>query len=115
VCRDDGNWYSAGLCDLVNICDIDMIWETPTSNFEIMRKALQDRAQLLPYLYTAVRQAYDTGLSLMRPMYYEYPQEDMAYAANAAGEFAQVRSRGVSKPRCHSASCLRVGFGGTCV
>jgi len=33
----------------------------------------------MPYIYTAVRQAYDTGISICRPLYYEWPEENEAY------------------------------------
>ena len=36
---------------------------------------------LFPYIYTNARKAYDTGLSILRPMYYEYPSENEAYAS----------------------------------
>jgi alpha-glucosidase (family GH31 glycosyl hydrolase) len=31
------------------------------------------------YLYTALRSSYDTGVGLIRPMYYDLPEEHMAY------------------------------------
>ena len=37
------------------------------------------RAALVPYTYTNARMAYDEGLSLLRSMYYEFPEEDNAY------------------------------------
>jgi hypothetical protein len=40
-------------------------------------------------LYNAMREAYLTGVSPLRPMYYEYPEEEMAYAASEDGSFAQ--------------------------
>ena len=33
----------------------------------------------MPYIYTAARQAYDTGISICRPLYYEWPEENEAY------------------------------------
>lgn len=41
--------------------------------------AFRAREALLPYLYTGLRQAYDTGLGLVRPMYYDFPEEAAAY------------------------------------
>jgi len=35
----------------------------------------------VPYLYTLARLASETGVSLCRPMYYEYPEAEAAYAA----------------------------------
>ena len=45
------------------------------------RDAFRARAELLPYLYTAARQASDTGLALVRPMSWMEPEEDSAYLA----------------------------------
>lgn len=55
------------------------IWKYPDANFKAMRKAIQQRYALFPYLYTMARYAYDSGISLMRPMYYEFPDMDKAY------------------------------------
>ncbi|MEJ7627883.1 MAG: TIM-barrel domain-containing protein [Ferruginibacter sp.] len=37
------------------------------------------RYQLNPYIYTAARNAYDSGLSLCRPLYYHHPEKKEAY------------------------------------
>lgn len=55
------------------------IWAYPVDYFLIMREAILLRYALLPYIYTAARQAYDTGLAICRPMYYDYPEMDDAY------------------------------------
>ena len=44
-----------------------------------MLEACNLRYQLIPYIYTAARQAYDTGVSICRPLYYEWPEENEAY------------------------------------
>ena len=56
-------------------------WAFPEAAFEAARAAFHWRYQLVPYLYTMARVAHDTGVSLCRPMYYEYPEEDAAYTA----------------------------------
>ena len=48
-------------------------------HFFILREAYRLRYRLAPYIYTAARQAYDTGVCLCRPMYYDWPEEDAAY------------------------------------
>jgi alpha-glucosidase (family GH31 glycosyl hydrolase) len=55
------------------------IWMYPETNFKAMRNALQERYALLPYIYTMSRYAYDSAVSIIRPMYYEYPAMDAAY------------------------------------
>lgn len=54
------------------------IWEYPT-HFEYMKQAIELRYALSPYIYDAARQAYDTGVSICRPLYYSYPEEQKAY------------------------------------
>ncbi|MDB5284039.1 MAG: hypothetical protein JWO06_3114 [Bacteroidota bacterium] len=58
------------------------IWKYPDANFNAMRKAIQQRYALLPYIYTMARLAYDSGISIIRPMYYEYPDKEIAYRSN---------------------------------
>ncbi|MGM0530198.1 MAG: TIM-barrel domain-containing protein [Bacteroidota bacterium] len=53
------------------------IWKYP--NFEEMRDALKFRYAMIPYIYTYSREAYDTGLSLCRPLYYDSPEANEAY------------------------------------
>lgn len=53
------------------------IWKY--DNFSQMLQCVDLRYQLMPYIYTAARQAYDTGVSICRPLYYEWPEENEAY------------------------------------
>ncbi len=55
------------------------IWAYPTDAFLTMRDAIRFRYSLIPYLYTMSREAYDTGVSLCRPMYYDSPESPEAY------------------------------------
>ena len=54
------------------------IWMFP-EHYEYMKAALELRYTLTPYIYDMARQAYDTGISLCRPLYYEYPEKEEAY------------------------------------
>ncbi|MEH0158043.1 TIM-barrel domain-containing protein [Limibacter armeniacum] len=56
-------------------------WKYP-EYFPMMRDAVQFRYALVPYLYTAARLAYDTGISICRPMYYDYPDSEKAYSSD---------------------------------
>ena len=56
-------------------------WAFPDDAFQAARCAILLRYQLVPYVYSMARIASDTGVSLCRPMYYEYPHEEAAYAA----------------------------------
>ena len=54
------------------------IWMFPT-HYEYMKEALELRYALTPYIYDMAREAYETGISLCRPLYYEYPETQEAY------------------------------------
>jgi hypothetical protein len=74
---------------------------------EANRVALQSRAFLLPYVYNGHRKrsvlqmkmaadrvissgaAFDTGVGLIRPMYYHYPELNQAYAMDNNGNNVQ--------------------------
>lgn len=53
------------------------IWKFP--NFPTMLEAVKLRYALFPYIYTMAREAYDTGVSICRPLYYDYPKAEEAY------------------------------------
>ena len=53
------------------------IWKY--SNFTQLREAVRMRYKLFPYLYTAARETYDTGIGMNRPLYYDYPEDGNAY------------------------------------
>ncbi|MFN8285226.1 MAG: glycoside hydrolase family 31 protein [Chitinophagales bacterium] len=55
------------------------MWQYPTENFEAMKKVVLQRYSLIPYIYTYSRMAYDSAISLVHPMYYEYPDKEEAY------------------------------------
>ncbi|MCM1501064.1 MAG: DUF5110 domain-containing protein [Bacteroidales bacterium] len=57
------------------------LWAFP-EYFSTMREAIRLRYSLSPYIYNAARTAYDTGISMCRPMYYDYPESDEAYTWN---------------------------------
>eukprot|EP00005_Dracoamoeba_jomungandri_P001218 CAMPEP_0174251194 /NCGR_PEP_ID=MMETSP0439-20130205/1098_1 /TAXON_ID=0 /ORGANISM="Stereomyxa ramosa, Strain Chinc5" /LENGTH=818 /DNA_ID=CAMNT_0015331455 /DNA_START=326 /DNA_END=2782 /DNA_ORIENTATION=+ len=89
IFRSHDRGMSAGSCADSGDCAIVQVWHVPTLYFEANRQAMRHRVELTPYIYTAVRQAFDTGVSILRPMYYEFPELDMAYAANSTGAFPQ--------------------------
>jgi len=56
------------------------IWKFPAPVFKAARAAFHLRYELIPYIYSAARECYDTGLPLCRPLYYEWPDLEEAYA-----------------------------------
>lgn len=57
------------------------IWAYPEPYSDIMRDAYKLRYALIPYIYSAGREAYDSGISILRPMYYSWPEAPQAYEA----------------------------------
>ncbi|MFE2386152.1 glycoside hydrolase family 31 protein [Streptomyces misionensis] len=53
----------------------------------INRKYLQLKERLLPYMYTLSRQAADTGVGAVRPLWLEYPDDPGSLGADATYEF----------------------------
>lgn len=49
-------------------------------NLGDINKAIKLRYAMFPYLYTMARKCYDTGVGICRPLYYEHPEEEEAYA-----------------------------------
>ncbi len=56
------------------------IWAYPPEFADAMRDAFLLRSSLIPYIYTASRQTYDTGVPFLRPLYWDYPEADEAYS-----------------------------------
>ena len=74
------------------------IWKF-ADHFLTLREAFRLRYRLAPYIYTAARETYDTGVSMCRPMYYDWPENDCAYAATNAFMFGEnILVAPVSKP-----------------
>lgn len=46
---------------------------------DAIRAAVLWRYAMVPYIYTMARKTYDEGVSLSRPMYYDYPEAPEAY------------------------------------
>ena len=56
-------------------------WEFPSPYSKLMIETVRRRYELVPYIYSECRKAYDSGVSLCRPMYYSWPDEEDAYQA----------------------------------
>lgn len=54
-------------------------WVYPGDKQDAIREIIKKRYELAPYTYTMARECYDTGISLCRPMYYDYPEAKEAY------------------------------------
>lgn len=47
------------------------------------KAAIELKYRLLPYIYTYAREAHETGLPLMRPMFLEYPADMETFSTDA--------------------------------
>ncbi len=54
-------------------------WNFDRKTLKLLRNTIQRRYEMIPYIYTMARASHDTGVSLCRPMYYDYPSDDNAY------------------------------------
>ena len=54
-------------------------WMFDNEQCNILRNCIKTRYDLSPYIYSMARKAYEEGLSICRPMYYDYPEAKEAY------------------------------------
>ena len=54
-------------------------WVFADKERDIIHSIVKQRYAFAPYIYTMARHAYDTGVSICRPMYYDYPDAKEAY------------------------------------
>lgn len=65
------------------------VWAYPEPYSDIMQDAIRRRALLFPYLYTEARRTYDTGVAFLHPLYYDWPENDEAYATRGEYVFGE--------------------------
>ncbi|KAJ3116611.1 hypothetical protein HK100_001015 [Physocladia obscura] len=79
--------------------NVRYFWKFPRPESDIMTAAVNSRIELLPYIYSMAKIAHDTGISLMRPLYYEYPAVDEAYQFESEYYFGDLFViRPIAKP-----------------
>ena len=82
------------------------IWKF--NNFDLQNEAFKLRYTLVPYIYTAAREAYDTGVSICRPLYYEWPEENKAYTVEDEYMFGNdILVSPISTPSCNDGTSER--------
>ena len=60
-------------------------WRFSPEVVDALRQVIDLRYEMAPYIYTAARQAYDSGVSILRPLYYAWPEQAQAY--QSPGEY----------------------------
>lgn len=54
-------------------------WVFTEEHTDIIRRTIRQRYTMVPYIYTMARKGYEDGISLCRPLYYDYPEHEEAY------------------------------------
>jgi alpha-glucosidase (family GH31 glycosyl hydrolase) len=85
IMRIHDRGMSSGSCWGSGSCGIVDLWYLPSQYLDAIREAMIERSALQPYIYTMTRATYDTGLALVRPMYYEFPSHSSAYQMSSGG------------------------------
>ena len=57
-------------------------WAFGDEQLAAMRKAIDLRYRLIPYLYTLAEENYRTGLPLMRPLFLQFPEDRATWSLN---------------------------------
>lgn len=55
------------------------LWSFGEKNFEILKELVMLRERLRPYIMKYMEEASETGAPIMRPMYFNYPDDDICY------------------------------------
>ena len=63
--------------------DPNEIWSFGDNNFEILKKLIFIREKLRPYILTQMDIASEKGYPVMRPMFFEYPDDETCYALDS--------------------------------
>ncbi len=87
--RTHDRGMAEGVCADFDVCANVEIFDLPRPYYGAARAAVVERARLRPYIYTAYRELFDTGIALLRPMYYDWPEHAEAYLCDSEGAFAQ--------------------------
>ena len=64
------------------------IWTYPQPYFAVMKRFYRLRARLVPYIATMQRVAHDTGVQVVRPLYYAFPEAAAAYADQGLHQYS---------------------------
>jgi len=63
--------------------DPNEIWSFGEKNFEILKNLIFIREKLKPYIITQMDIASEQGYPVMRPMFFEYPDDETCYALDS--------------------------------
>ena len=86
-------------------------WNLAQPYMPIVSETVKQRYRLAPYIYTAAREAYETGVAMCRPLYYDYPDDERAYATEYRNEYLfgnDILVAPITKPMTDGVSTLDV-------
>ncbi|MCR5696750.1 MAG: DUF5110 domain-containing protein [Marinilabiliaceae bacterium] len=86
-------------------------WNLGPEYQPIVTAAIKQRYTLAPYIYTAAREAFESGVSICRPLYYDYPEAEEAYAADFRNEYmfgSQMLVAPITAPMHDGVSTVKV-------
>eukprot|EP00040_Diaphanoeca_grandis_P044121 m.11356 g.11356 ORF g.11356 m.11356 type:complete len:942 (-) comp8775_c0_seq1:102-2927(-) len=63
------------------------IWEYPYEYFDAMRTAMQRRSTLVPYIYSAALDAFQTDIPFLRGLYVDHPQDETVFASQFRNQY----------------------------
>ncbi len=63
--------------------DPNEIWSFGDENFEILKKLILTREKLRPYIEKQMDTASEKGYPIMRPMFFEYPDDEFCYTLDS--------------------------------
>lgn len=83
----EARWYQYGVYSPIfrlhstsNLFMTKEPWLYDSNTEKIMTRAMQERYKLVPYIYTMNHLSHRDNLAINRPLYYEHPNDDRAYA-----------------------------------
>lgn len=56
------------------------LWHFGEENYPVLKKLIETRIRLRDYTLSLARDAHENGAPMMRPMFFEFPQDDKCYA-----------------------------------
>ncbi|MDP4226960.1 MAG: glycoside hydrolase family 31 protein [Bacteroidota bacterium] len=84
-------------------------WNFKGEYYDAIQNSILLRYRLVPYIYTMARKTYDEGIGLCRPLYYDYPDDQQAYADSTEYMFGDnMLVAPIGKPMENGASKVKV-------
>ncbi|MCD7737491.1 MAG: hypothetical protein LUH58_00385 [Lachnospiraceae bacterium] len=56
------------------------LWSFGEQNFELLTELVLLRERLRPYIFSQMTKASETGIPVMRPMFFDYPDDEICYS-----------------------------------